>query len=49
MQGSGDYVFATTPRIVANPEVYSYETTTETIETVIPLEPKGVIYRMIDE
>lgn len=49
MQGSGDYVFATTPRIVSNPEAYSYETTTETIETVIPLEPKGVIYRMIDE
>ena len=49
VQGSGDYVFATTPRIVSNPEAYSYETTTETIETVIPLEPKGVIYRMIDE
>ena len=49
VQGSADYVFATTPRIVSNPEAYSSETITETIETVIPLEPKGVIYRMIDE
>ena len=48
VNGNG-YVFATTARIVSNPEAYSYETTTETIETVIPLEPKGVIYRMIDE
>jgi hypothetical protein len=49
VRGSGDYVFATTPRIVSNPDSYLCETTTETIETVIPLEPKGVIYRMIDE
>ena len=49
INGIGDYVFATTARIVSNPEAYSSETTTETIETVIPLEPKGVIYRMIDE
>lgn len=49
INGSGDYVFATTPRIVSNPEAYSSETITETIETVIPLEPKGVIYYMKDE
>jgi hypothetical protein len=48
ISGSG-YVFATTPRIVANPEAYSSETTTEIVETVIPLEPKGVIYYMKDE
>ena len=47
VNGDG-YVYATTPRIVSNPEEYSCETTTETIETVISLDPKGVIYRMID-
>ena len=46
---TGDYVYATTARIVSNPEAYSFETTNETIETVIQLNPKGIIYRMIDE
>ena len=42
---SGDYVFATTQRVVSNPEAYSVTIKTEDI-----YEPgKGVIYRMIDE
>ena len=42
---TGDYVYATTARIVTNPEAYSV-----TIETEEIYEPgKGVIYRMIDE
>ena len=42
---SGDYVYATTQRIVLNPEAYSVTIKTEDI-----YEPnKGVIYRMIDE
>ena len=45
----GDYVYATTARIVSNPEAYSFETTNETIEITIQLNPKGVIYYMKDE
>ena len=42
---SGDYVYATTKRIVSNPEAYRV-----TIETEDIYGPgKGVIYRMIDE
>ena len=45
IQGADDYVFATTQRIVSNPEAYRVTTETEGI-----YEPgKGVIYRMIDE
>ena len=45
VENSGDYVYATTQRIVSNPEAYSVTTVTEGI-----YEPgKGVIYRMIDE
>ena len=40
-----DYVYATTQRIVSNPEAYS--ATIETEEVYVP--GKGVIYRMIDE
>ncbi len=41
----GDYVYATTQRIVSNPEAYS-----ATIEIENIYQPgKGVIYRMIDE
>ena len=43
--GRDDYVYATTQRIVSNPEAYS-----ATIETEDVYEAgKGVIYRMIDE
>ena len=45
VQNSGDYVFATTQRIVSNPEAYSVTTVTEDIYG----PGKGVIYRMIDE
>ena len=41
----GDYVYATTPRIVSNPEAYSVTIKTEDIYG----PGKGVIYRMIDE
>ena len=45
IHGGDDYVFATTQRIVSNPEAYSV-----TIETEDIYGPgKGVIYRMIDE
>ena len=45
INGGDDYVYATTQRIVSNPEVYSV-----TIETEDIYQPgKGVIYRMIDE
>lgn len=45
INGGDDYVYATTKRIVSNPEAYS-----ETIKTEGIYEPgKGVIYRMIDE
>ena len=45
VMGVGDYVYATTQRIVSNPEAYS-----ATIETEDIYGPgKGVIYRMIDE
>ena len=45
IHGGDDYVYATTRRIVSNPEAYS-----ATIETeVIYGQGKGVIYRMIDE
>ena len=42
---SGDYVYATTQRIVSNPEAYSVTIKTEDIYE----SGKGVIYRMIDE
>ena len=42
---SGDYVYATTQRIVSNPESYSVTIKTESIYE----SGKGVIYRMIDE
>ena len=45
IQGGDDYVYATTQRIVSNPEAYSV-----TIKTKDIYGPgKGVIYRMIDE
>ena len=45
IHGGDDYVYATTQRIVSNPEAYS-----ATIETEDVYGPgKGVIYRMIDE
>ena len=42
---SDDYVYATTPRIVSNPEAYNVTIKTEGIYE----SGKGVIYRMIDE
>ena len=45
VQNSGDYVFATTQRIVSNPEAYSVTISTEDVYG----PGKGVIYRMIDE
>ena len=45
INGGDDYVFATTQRIVSNPEAYSVTIKTEDIYG----PGKGVIYRMIDE
>ena len=45
IQGGDDYVYATTQRIVSNPEAYSVTIKTEDIYG----PGKGVIYRMIDE
>lgn len=45
INGGDDYVYATTKRIVSNPEAYSVTIKTEDIYG----PGKGVIYRMIDE
>ena len=45
INGGDDYVYATTKRIVSNPEAYSATIETEGIYVL----GKGVIYRMIDE
>ena len=49
VNGGVDFVYATTPRIVTNPENLTEEITTEIIETTIELNPKGIIYYMKDE
>ena len=45
IQGGDEYVYATTQRIVSNPEAYRVIIETENIYR----PGKGVIYRMIDE
>ena len=45
IHGGDDYIYATTPRIVSNPEAYSATIETEDVYG----QGKGVIYRMIDE